>query len=131
MLIELLGRWAKLESTVCKPTFMPGTFEIVSPLDWQFLDAYHSFNVGRNAEFERQYLLNAVLECQCFLKDWFVVQSLVCAYGFNSKNGIWICNIECRKTRKKMSFSASTRFEAFLAAYLAMLLQVGGKDASA
>jgi hypothetical protein len=122
---ELLGQWAKLEPTVCKTTFMPGTFEIVSPLDWQFLDVRNSFNVGRNTEFERQYLLNAVLECQCFLKDWFVVQSQV------NMTTCWTCAIECRKTRQKAIFSAPTRFEAFLRAYLAMLSWVGGKNASA
>ncbi len=123
-MIELLGQWAKLEPTVCKTTFMPGTFEIISPLDWQFLDARNSFNVGRKTEFERQYLLNAVLECQCFLKNWFLVQSF-------PKNNAWICAIECRRTRRMETFSAPTRFEAFLRAYLAMLSQVGGKDASA
>ena len=24
---------------------------------------------------EREYLFNSILECQCFIKDWFVVQS--------------------------------------------------------
>lgn len=122
MLISLLKEWSELEPTVCKSTFMPGTFEIFSPLDFRFLDAKYSLNFGRKTNPEREYLLNAVLECQCFIKNWFVVQSF-------PKNQRWTCAIECRKTRKRANFSAPTRVEAFLKAYLSMLLQIVKRDA--
>ena len=124
MLISLLKEWSELEPTVCKPTFMPGTFEIFSPLDFRFLDAHYSLNFGRKTNPEREYLLNAVLECQCFIKDWFVVQSF-------PKNQRWTCAIKCRKTRKMATSCGSSRVTAFLQAYVAMLLQIMEKSSDA
>ena len=124
MLINLLKEWSELEPTICKPTFMRGTFEVYSPLDFRFVDAHYSLNFGRKTNPEREYLLNAVLECQCFIKDWYVVQSF-------PKNKGWTCAIECRKTHKRANFSATTRVESFLKAYLSMLLQIMEKSSDA
>ena len=124
MLISLLKEWSELEPSVCKPTFMRGTFEIFSPLDFRFLDAHYSLNFGRKTNPEREYLLNSILECQCFIKNWYVVQSF-------PKNKGWTCAIECRKTRKKATSCGSSRVEAFLNAYLSMLLQIMGKSSDA
>ena len=121
--LELLRKWSEMEPSICKATFMQGVFEIVSPIDINFPTALYVLNIGRVSEFERWYLLNAVLACQCFIKDWFVVQSFP---KFSGRNQRWICAIECRKTRKKEVFSGSTQVEAFLRAYLEMLMQVGG-----
>ena len=124
MLISLLKEWSELEPTICKPTFMRGTFEIFSPLDFRFLDAHYSLNFGRKTNPERKYLLNSILECQCLIKDWFVVQSF-------PQNKGWTCAIECRKTRKKATSCGSSRVEAFLQAYLSMLLQIMEKSSDA
>ena len=119
--LDLLRKWSEIEPSICKATFMQGTFEIVSPIDNNFPTASYVLKIGRCSEFERWYLLNSAIEFQCWRKNWFWMVSVP-----EMAESPFQCAIECRKTRKSALFSGSTRVEAFLQAYVAMLMQVGG-----
>ena len=123
---DLLCKWSEIEATICKSTFMQGTFEIVSPIDISFPTVTNVLNIGRRSAFERWYLLNSVLEFQCWRKNWFWVVSVP-----ETAESPFQCAIECRKTRKSALFSGGTRVEAFLQAYVAMLLQTMEKSSDA
>lgn len=109
--IDLLREWSEKEPEVCRKTFLDNVFEL------SIADA-RIVNLGRQAAFERIYLINAAIEERVRARGWLI--------RCNSNASGWHCAVHApfdgsQPRDPYVAETGKTRAIALLKAYLKAL----------